>query len=59
LFGKIPTGNVSGQLLHGMVKQLLNTHQELSLAEGQTMQDVIVLLLSQAMQCEARPSAIN
>jgi len=59
LFGKIPTGNVSGQLLHGMVKQLLNTHQDLSLAEGQTIQDVIVLLLSQALQFEARPNAIS
>jgi len=53
LFGKIPTANVSGQLLHGMVKQLLNTHQDLSLSEGQTLQDVIVLLLTQALQFRA------
>jgi len=58
LFGKIPTGNVSGQILYGMVKQLLNTQQALSLAEGQTMQDVIVLLLAQALQVDANPNAI-
>jgi len=50
LFGKVPTANVSGQLLHGMVRQLLHAGDALSRAEGQTMQDVIVLLLSQAMQ---------
>jgi len=50
LFGKVPTCSVSGQLLHGMVKQLLGTRQALSGPEGQTMQDVIVLLLSQTMQ---------
>jgi len=50
LFGKVPTANVSGHLLHGMVKQLLKESEELSCSEGQTMQEVIVLLLSQALR---------
>jgi len=59
LFGKIPTGSVSGQLLHGMVKQLLHTDNPLSQAEGQTMQEVMVLLLSQALRQDAHTGVIG
>jgi len=52
LFGKVPTANISGHLLHGMVKQLLKESGELSCSEGQTMQEVIVLLLAQALRSQ-------
>jgi len=58
LFGKIPSGAVSGQILHGVVKQLLGCHQNLLQTEGQTMHDVIVQLLAQALQCGASANAI-
>jgi len=59
LFGKVPTGSVSSQLLHGMFKQLLSSPHDVSRTEGQTMQDVIMLLLSQAMQFGANSNAIS
>jgi len=59
LFGKVPTGNVSGQLLHGMVRQLLHAGDTLSLAEGQTMQEVMILLLSQALCQDAHAGGIG
>jgi len=59
LFGKVPTANVSGHLLHGMVKQLIKESEELSCSEGQTMQEVIVLLLSQALRSQPAPARIG
>jgi len=59
LFGKIPTGNVSGQLLHGMVRQLLHAGDALSRSEGHTMQEVIILLLSQALRQDTCAGAIS
>jgi len=59
LFGKIPTGNVSGQLLYGMVKQLLHVDASLSQAEGQTMQEVMILLLAQALRQDAQTGMIG
>jgi len=50
LFGKVSARNLCGQMLHTMVKQLLEQEQALSPAEGQTMQEVIVSLLAQALQ---------
>jgi len=59
LFGKVPTGNVSGQLLHGMVRQLLHAGDALSHSEGHTMQEVIILLLSQALCQDTCAGAIS
>jgi len=49
LFAKVPATNVSGQILHGMLKQLPATAQWPSESEGQTLHDVMVLLLAQAI----------
>jgi len=57
LFGKIPTANVSGHLLHGIVRQLLQEGQHLAAAEAQTLREVMVLLLSQALNAKPLPAA--
>jgi len=57
LFGKVPACNISGQLLHGMVKQLLHSDASLSADEGQAMQEVMVLLLSQALRQDSHANA--
>jgi len=50
LFGKVSARNLCGQMLHGVVQQLLAEEQPPSPAEGQTLQEVMLSLLSQALQ---------
>jgi len=59
LFGKVSSHNFSGQILHGMVKQWLTEEPTLTVTEGQTMQEVIVSLLSQALQGQACPETLS
>jgi len=53
LFGKITAHTLSGQILHGMLKQLSQWPSE---AEGQTLHEVMALLLAQSLHA-APPAA--
>jgi len=59
LFAKVPASNVSGQILHGMLKQLPATAQWPSESEGQTLHGVMTLLLAQAINPPSRPGSMT
>jgi len=56
LFGKVSSHTLSGQILHGMLKQLQQWPSE---AEGQTLHEVMALLLAQSFNTASPAATIS